>query len=171
MKLKEGLYREQKCAENYNKQHNKFIILTAISILLISNRKNFRVLFEKNAYVYFNWKINLYFSIGNGLPRKPALCQLYRHSCVPYSWAWMLCKVSRSSCLYGCMTVCIYSALHKKRGSKLTAIILSNLNWFSFFFTGRLCSKLAINWLLKMSLHLAYVATLPCESKMPEKND
>ena len=26
----------------------------------------------------------LYFSIGNGQPREPALCQLYRHTFVPY---------------------------------------------------------------------------------------
>ena len=26
----------------------------------------------------------LYYSIGNGQPRKPALCQLYRHTIVPY---------------------------------------------------------------------------------------
>ena len=29
-------------------------------------------------------KIYLYFSIGNGQPRQPALCQLYRHTFVPY---------------------------------------------------------------------------------------
>ena len=34
--------------------------------------------------VYFIWKIYLYFSIGNGEPRQPALCQMYRHTFVPY---------------------------------------------------------------------------------------
>jgi len=29
-------------------------------------------------------KIYLYVSIGNGKPREPALCQLYRHTFVPY---------------------------------------------------------------------------------------
>ena len=58
---------------------------TAISILLISNDNSFRVLFDKIASVYFIWKIYLYFSIGNGQPREPALCQLYRHTFVPYT--------------------------------------------------------------------------------------
>ena len=30
------------------------------------------------------WKIYWYFSIGNVQPREPALCQLYRHTFVPY---------------------------------------------------------------------------------------
>jgi len=36
------------------------------------------------ASVHFIWKIYLDFSIENGQPRKPALCQLYRHTFVPY---------------------------------------------------------------------------------------
>jgi len=35
-------------------------------------------------YILFQ-KIYLYFGAGNGRPREPALCQLYRHSFVPYS--------------------------------------------------------------------------------------
>ena len=27
----------------------------------------------------------LHFNVGNGQPREPALCQLYRHTPVPYS--------------------------------------------------------------------------------------
>ena len=57
---------------------------TAISILLISNRNSFRVSFGKIASVYFILKMYLYFSNGNGQPREPALCQLYRHTFVPY---------------------------------------------------------------------------------------
>jgi len=53
--------------------------------LVISNNNSFRVLFDKIASVHFIWQIYLYFSIGNGLPRKPALCQLYQHTFVPYS--------------------------------------------------------------------------------------
>jgi len=45
------------------------------------------------------------------------------------------------------------------------AIILSNLNRFSFFFTGRFFDKFAVKWSL---IHLAYVATLPYETFMPE---
>jgi len=38
------------------------------------------------ASVYFTCRIGLYlyFSTGNGQPTKPALCQLYRHTFVPY---------------------------------------------------------------------------------------
>ena len=58
---------------------------TAISILLISNRKSLRVLFDKIVSVHFIRKIYLYSSTGNGQPREPALCHLYRHTFVPYS--------------------------------------------------------------------------------------
>ena len=54
----------------------------AISILLVSNHNSFRVMFDKIASVYFIWKINLYFSVGNGQPMEPALCQLYWHTFV-----------------------------------------------------------------------------------------
>ena len=58
--------------------------LTAISILVISNHDSFRVLFDNlHPYVF---KIYLYFSIGNGQPREPALCQLYWHSFVLYEF-------------------------------------------------------------------------------------
>jgi len=50
-----------------------------------SNHNGFRVLFDKIASVYFISKMCLYFSIRNGQPREPALCQLYRHTVVPYS--------------------------------------------------------------------------------------
>ena len=74
---------------------NDTIFFTAIRTVLISNRNSFRVVFDKIASVYFIWKIYLYFSIGNGQPREPALCQLYRHTFVPYgpteaSCFWLL---------------------------------------------------------------------------------
>ena len=47
--------------------------------MLISNHNSFRVLFDKIASVYFIWKKYL-FSISNGQPREPVLCQLYRHT-------------------------------------------------------------------------------------------
>jgi len=56
----------------------------AISILPISNHNCFRVLFDKIAFVYFIGKICSHFSIGNGQPREPALCQLYQRTFVPY---------------------------------------------------------------------------------------
>ena len=52
--------------------------------LLISNHNSFRVPFDKIASVYFIWKRNLHFNIGNGQPREQALCQLYRRTSVPY---------------------------------------------------------------------------------------
>jgi len=58
---------------------------TAISLLVISNHNSFRVLFDKIASIYFIWKMYLYFSTENGQPREPALCQLYRHTFVPYA--------------------------------------------------------------------------------------
>jgi len=40
--------------------------------------------FDKIPSVYFTSKIIfIYFSIGNGQPQEPALCQLYRHTFVP----------------------------------------------------------------------------------------
>jgi len=50
------------------------------------------------------------------------------------------------------------------------AIILSNLNRFTFFFTGRFPGKkFAVKYVLKIPPHLAYVATLPCETLMAAK--
>jgi len=48
------------------------------------------------------------------------------------------------------------------------AMILSNLNRFTIFFSGRFLGKFAIKWLLKIPPHLAYVATLPHETVMSE---
>ena len=42
--------------KNYNKWHSKFIFLTAISVLVISNHNSLRVLFDKIASVCFIWK-------------------------------------------------------------------------------------------------------------------
>jgi len=82
-----GRTREQKRAENYNKWHNKFIFLTEISILRISNHNSFRVLFDNIASVCFVWKIYIYIlPLEMASPvREPALCQLYRHIFVPYT--------------------------------------------------------------------------------------
>jgi len=52
---------------------NKTTELCLNCILVISNRNSFRVLFDKITERY-NY---LYFSIGNGQPREPALCHLY----------------------------------------------------------------------------------------------
>jgi len=81
-----GLCGERKCAENYSDKHSKFNLFfkTAICILVISNHNSFRVLSDKIASVYFIGKIYLYFSIGNGQPMEPALCQLHRHTFVRY---------------------------------------------------------------------------------------
>jgi len=44
-------------------------------------------------------------------------------------------------------------------------IILSNLNRFIKNITGRFLGKFAVKWILQVPAHLAYVATLPCESE------
>jgi len=46
---------------------------------------------------------------------------------------------------------------------------LSNLNRFTKFFTGRFLGKFVVNWILKIPSHLAYIATLPCETLMSAK--
>jgi len=48
-------------------------------------------------------------------------------------------------------------------------VILSNPNRFTNFFTGRFLCKFAVKWILKIPSHLAYVATLPCETLMSAK--
>jgi len=58
------------------------LFLTAISISVISSHNYFRILFDKIASVYFIRKY-IYTVWGNGQPREPALCQLYRHTFVP----------------------------------------------------------------------------------------
>jgi len=37
--------------------------------------------------------------------------------------------------------------------------------------TGRFLGKFAVKWILKIQPHLAYVATLPCETSMLAKQD
>ena len=58
---------------------------------------------------------------------------------------------SLSNAIYG---------MDKKVGHKLMTIILSNLNRFK---------KITVKWILKLTPHLAYVATLPCETLMSAK--
>jgi len=48
-------------------------------------------------------------------------------------------------------------------------IILSIRNRFRNVFTGRFLGKLAVKWMSKIPPHLAYVATLPCETLMSAK--
>ena len=47
-------------------------------------------------------------------------------------------------------------------------IILSILNRLKNF-TGRFLGKFAVTWMSKILPHLAYVATLPCETLMSAK--
>jgi len=56
----------------------------------------------------------------------------------------------------------------QKRGHRLMTIILSILNR-NFFFTGRYLGKFAVKRISKIPPHLAYVATLPCETLMSAK--
>jgi len=48
-------------------------------------------------------------------------------------------------------------------------IILSNLDRFKKIFTERFIGKFAVQWILNIPPHLAYVATLPCETLMSAK--
>ena len=48
-------------------------------------------------------------------------------------------------------------------------IILSNISRFKKCFTGRFLGKFVVKWILKLPQHLAYVATLPCETSMSAK--
>ena len=48
-------------------------------------------------------------------------------------------------------------------------ITLSNHNQLKKFFTGRFLGKFVVKCILKVPSHLAYVATLPCETLMSAK--
>jgi len=58
---------------------------------------------------------------------------------------------------------------HKKWGHRLMTIILSDLNRFIKFLTGRFYGKFAVKCILNIPPHLAYVAILPCETLMSAK--
>ena len=57
----------------------------------------------------------------------------------------------------------------KKWGHRLMTIILSILNLFEKFFHLRFLVKFAVKWTSAIPLHLAYVATLPCETLLSAK--
>jgi len=65
--------------------------------------------------------------------------------------------------------VCNLQSGPKTRGYRLMTIILSNLNRLKNFFTGRFVSQFAVKRILKIPPHLAYVATLPCETLISAK--
>ena len=48
-------------------------------------------------------------------------------------------------------------------------IILSDLNRLKNFFTRRFLGKFVVKWIFKIPPHLAYVATLPCETFVSAK--
>ena len=64
-----------------------------------------------------------------------------------------------------CAHMLTYTGWAKKRGHRLMTIILSSLNRFTKFFTGKFLGKFAVK-ISKLPPHLAYVATLPCETLM-----
>ena len=57
----------------------------------------------------------------------------------------------------------------QKRDHRLMTIILSVLNRFKIFFIRRYLGKFAVKRVPKIPPHLAYVATLPCETLMSTK--
>jgi len=54
-------------------------------------------------------------------------------------------------------------------GRRLTTIILANIYRFTNFLTGRFLCKFAVKRVLNIPSHLAYVATLPCETLMSKR--
>jgi len=52
---------------------------------------------------------------------------------------------------------------------RLMTIVLSNLNRLKKFI-GSFLGKFVVKWILKIPPHLAYVATLPCETLMSAKH-
>jgi len=63
------------------------------------------------------------------------------------------------------ITVVTYFESRKKgTDTKFMAVTLSNLNRFLVIFQSRFSRKFAIKWLLKIPLHVTYVATLRCEN-------
>jgi len=62
--------------------------------------------------------MHLYFSIGNGQPREPALCQLYRHTFVPYytsrpvEWEWDECGGNECFVVHRVFAFCLDVCWH-----------------------------------------------------------
>jgi len=83
----------------------------------------------------------------------------------------IITTINSSKMCHNSMQTCmIYRVGQNKWGHRLTTIILSNLNRFKkVFFTGRFLGKFAVKCILKIPSHLAYVATLPCETSMSAK--
>ena len=52
--------------------------------MVTSNHNGFQVLFDKIVFVCFIWKIIYTLALEMAIPWEPALCQLYRHTFVPY---------------------------------------------------------------------------------------
>jgi len=111
-----------------------FFSETAISFLVISNHKSFRVLFDKIASAYFIGKMYWYFSVGNGQSREPVQCQLYPRTSVPYWCQWcVVCVcvwyIGASTQLRVCSTVGIVAGVFGLVISVVLAIIIAYLWW------------------------------------------
>jgi len=66
--------------------------------------------------------------------------------------------------------VTVYTVFHKKgRHHTHGDISVKSQPIFQIFFTGWFSSKFAVEWLLKIPPHLAYVAILPCETLIVRK--
>jgi len=77
--------------------------------------------------------------------------------------AWLKCTGSDASALPH------IQGGPKKRGHRLLTVILSKLSDLRSVFAGRFLGKFAVKLMLKIPPHLAYVATLPCETLMSAK--
>ena len=134
-------HRERKCAEKFKK--------TAISILVISNHNSFRMLFDKISSESFIWKMYLYFSIGNDQLGEPALCQLYRHTFVPYTpdvLKNMLSKVLRT-----CISTGYVTAL---RNTYVARILLNDTEVCSTAFSRKCEQCHVVSWRRKLNRDL-----------------
>jgi len=67
------------------------------------------------------------------------------------------------------ITVTLCTGRAKKRGNRLMTIIPSKLNRFKNVLTERFLGKFAVKCVIKIPPHLAYVATIPCETLMSAK--
>ena len=80
--------------------------------------------------------------------------------------------ITRSWILYTKWYTPLISAIYtvgQKQDHRLMTIILSIVNWLKKIFHWRFFGNFAVKWISKIPSHLAYVATLLCETLMSAK--
>ena len=100
--------------------------------MVIPNDNSFQVPFDIIASGYFTWKIYVYFSVGNGHLRVPALCQLYRHTFVPYT-------STKCSMVRPIIGICLWPHIHSASWKQfLTFCMLATRHYSTDTFYGRI---------------------------------